>query len=82
MDHEDSAAGELVRYGFLHSFAEDGSLDQKELEFLESIALRDGQVDEQERAVLATIFSRVSPDSVPPDIWVEVERFKERFGIA
>jgi len=81
-DQENSAARELVKYSFLHTFAEDGSLDQKELEFLESVALRDGQVDEQERAELATIFSRVSPDTVPPDIWVELERFKERFGIA
>jgi hypothetical protein len=82
MDHEDSAAGDLAKYSFLHTFAEDGRLDQRELEFLEGIALRDGHVDEQERAVLATIFSRVSPDNVPPQVWVEIERFKERFGVA
>jgi len=81
MDDERSGARELIKYSFLHTFAEDGRLDQKELEFLEGITLRDGQVDDQERTVLATIFSRVSPDTVPPEIWVEIERFKERFGI-
>jgi hypothetical protein len=81
MNDEPSAARDLIKYSFLHTFAEDGNLDQKELEFLEGIALRDGHVDEQERTVLATIFSRISPDTVPPEIWVEVERFKERFGI-
>jgi hypothetical protein len=82
MDHGDSAAGDLVRYSFLHTFAEDGRLDREELALLEKIALRDRHVDEQERAVLSTIFARVSPDTVPPEVWVEIERFKERFGIA
>jgi hypothetical protein len=82
MEYDGGAAGDLVKYSFLHSLAEDGRLDKSELEFLEGIALRDGHIDEQERAVLATIFSRVSPDSVRPEVWVEIERFKERFGIA
>lgn len=82
MDHKDSEAGDLVKYSFLHTFAEDGHLEKSELALLEAIALRDHKVDEQERAVLATIFSRVSPDAVSPEVWVELERFKERFGIA
>jgi hypothetical protein len=82
MDHKASTAGDLVKYSFLHAFAENGRLAQSELELLEAIALGDGRIDEQERAVLATIFSRVSPDTVAPQVWVEIERFKERFGIA
>ncbi len=47
----------------------------------EKLALEDGTVDDQERAVLARIFARVTPDIVSPDVWDEISRFKSRHQI-
>ena len=34
-----------------------------------------------QREVLATLFSRLSPDAVDPDVWVEIEAFMKAHGI-
>ena len=41
----------------------------------------DSQVDDQERAVLSRVFSRISETTVSPDVWQEVCQFKERYQI-
>ena len=43
--------------------------------------LRDGVVDERERSVLATILSRVTPETVTAEVWKSIEQFKARHDI-
>ena len=71
----------IMQYSFLHVFANDGSIDAQELAMLERLALSDAMVDDKERAVLAQIFARVSEDTVSPEVWAEVCRFKQEHGI-
>jgi len=71
----------IMQYSFLHVFANDGSIDAQELAMIERLALSDATVDDKERAVLAQIFARVSEDTVTPEVWQEVCRFKEQHGI-
>ncbi|MEQ9399168.1 MAG: hypothetical protein RJQ04_08340 [Longimicrobiales bacterium] len=81
MPDEGSRAGDIQRYSFLRVFANDPTIDAGELAFMQRMALADGRIDDRERATLETIFSRVSPDTVEPEVWAEIERFKARHGI-
>jgi hypothetical protein len=81
MQKSGSAWNAIMQYSFLRVFANDGTIDEAELAMLEKLALEDGQVDDDERAVLGRIFARVNRDTVTPDVWDEVCRFKERHSI-
>jgi len=65
-----------MRYSFLVAFANDGTVDADELAFIKRLALRDGVVDEHERSVLSQIFSRLSVQSVAPDVWQDIQDFE------
>jgi hypothetical protein len=71
----------IMQYSFLHVFANDGQIDQDELQMIERLALQDGDVDPEERAVLSRVFARVRSDNLDPAVRAEIERFKERFQI-
>ncbi|HSO45434.1 MAG TPA: hypothetical protein VLQ47_07920 [Rhodoferax sp.] len=70
-----------MQYSFLHVFANDGLIDQQELQMLERLALQDGVIDERERSVLANVFARVNETALEPDVWAEIQRFKAQFEI-
>lgn len=77
----DSSAKQLMGYSFLVVFANDGTIDEKELAMLERIALRDGKIDDDERRVLRLIFSRVTEDDVTSEVWEEIQRFRSTHAI-
>ena len=76
-----SGVKDIVEYSFLHVFANDRTIDADELAFLEKLALEDGVVDDDEKRVLHNIFSRVSEQTVSPEVWREICRFKRAYGI-
>ena len=71
----------IMQYSFIRIFANDGTIDADELAMLERLAMADGQVDDRERNVLTTIFSRVNPDVVSDDVRDGIEQFKARHRI-
>jgi uncharacterized membrane protein YebE (DUF533 family) len=71
----------IMQYSFLRVFANDGTIDAGELAMIERLALEDGLVDDQERAVLGRIFDRVSAKTVSDEVWQEITRFKARYQI-
>lgn len=81
MSDELSRAKDIGRYSFLRVFANDDTIDQAELDFMKRLTLQDEDVDDAERETLSTIFGRVSPESVDPDVWADIVRFKERYDI-
>jgi hypothetical protein len=76
-----SAANAIMQYSFLRVFANDRTIDAEELAMLERLALSDARVDDDERAVLARIFSRVNEQTVSAEVWKEVCRFKQQHQI-
>ena len=66
----------IMQYSFIRIFANDGTIDAAELAMLERLAMADGLVDDRERNVLASIFSRVNPDNVSADVREHIETFK------
>jgi hypothetical protein len=81
MPTSSSAWNAIMQYSFLRVFANDGTIDAAELAMLEKLALEDGNVDDEERAVLGRIFSRVNRDTVTAEVWEEICRFRERYSI-
>lgn len=78
---EMSGARKLTAYSFLAVFANDGTIDEAELKHLEKIALEDGVVDEEEKHVLANLFSRVDKTTLTEAVWKEICAFREKHGI-
>jgi hypothetical protein len=70
-----------MQYSFLRVFANDNTIDDAELGMLMRLALRDEQVDENEKRVLAGIFGRVSAETVSAEVWEGICRFKADHGI-
>jgi hypothetical protein len=62
-------------------FANDGTIDRRELEYLVALALRDGEVDEDEKRVLAGIFDRVPRREVSPELWKRIGEVRAQHGI-
>jgi len=81
MTNDGSKAGDILRYSFLRVFANDATIDQDELDFMQRLALEDGAVDEAERKILARIFGRVTEDTVAPEVWADIVAFRQRHGI-
>lgn len=66
----------IMQYSFIRIFANDGTIDAAELAMLERLAMADGLVDDRERNVLASIFSRINPDNVSTGVREDIETFK------
>lgn len=70
-----------LAYASLAVFADDGQLDLGELETLLGLALRDGEIDDSERAVLRGVFNRVLEPDVSGDVWLRLQQVRETHGI-
>ena len=77
----DSRANQIMNYSFLVAFANDGTLDKSEVEFMERLALKDGVIDDDEKQVFRSIFGRVSRGTVSEDTWEEICKFRIKYGI-
>ena len=62
-------------------FADDGTLDLGELNVLLGLALRDGQIDEEERRVLGDVLCRVSEANVTSVVWGRVQEVERMYNI-
>jgi hypothetical protein len=76
-----SGAKRLMGYAFLVVFANDDTISEGELHMLEKIALEDKVIDEDEKRILRTIFSRVTKDQLADAVWNEINKFREENGI-
>ena len=76
-----SGAKRLMGYAFLVVFANDDTISAGELRMLEKIALEDNVIDEDEKRILRTIFSRVTKEQLADAVWNEISKFREDNGI-
>ena len=78
---KDSGAKQLMEYSFLVVFANDDAISEGELQMLEKLALRDGQVDDEEKLVLRNIFERANKMHMDQATRDEIARFREKYQI-
>ncbi len=77
----ESGAKQLMGYSFLVVFANDGTISEEELKMLERIALEDKVVDEEEKRVLRTIFSRAEKTQLSPEVEEDIKKFRQKYDI-
>lgn len=70
-----------IAYSSIPVFADDGTLDMEELSFLLGLALRDGEIDEDEKRVLANIFDRVPAGKTSPKVIERIKQVREKYSI-
>lgn len=74
-------SGVQLAYASLAVFADDGKLDEGELNFLLGLAMRDGSISDSERAVLRGVFNRVLEEDVPGEVWKRIQKVREQHRI-
>ncbi len=62
-------------------FANDGIVDESELNGLMDLALEDGEIDEDEKRVLACIFDKVNRRNASPNVWNMIADIRQKYGI-
>lgn len=65
----------------INCFSDDGKLDVNELDSLVEIAMRDGEIDDNEKRVLRNIIERLTPAELTADMQARVQGLKEQHGI-
>ena len=70
-----------IAYSSIRVFADDGTLDLGELNFLLGLALRDGNIDEDEKRVLNNIFRHVSQSGVSEEVWRRIQEIRRVHNI-
>ncbi len=70
-----------LAYHSIACFSDDGTLDLEEINFLMGIALADKNIDDDERRVLSSIFSKISMADVAPKVWDRIKAIKEKHSI-
>ena len=70
-----------MAYSSIRVFADDGTLDMGELNFLLGIALKDGQIDADEKRVLRNIFAQVNENDVSARVWARMQEIKKKYDL-
>ena len=76
-EHEVDQSGVELAYASLAVFADDGTIDLGELNFVLGIALRDGKISDSEREVLRSLFDRVLEPSVTAEVWKRLKAVRK-----
>lgn len=79
MSEAGSGWNAMMQYGFLRIFANDGTLDARELAMLERLAMADGHIDAHERAVLEKVFARAEGTDLDDDVRAGIARLRARY---
>jgi len=81
-EHRNRVPGDLqIVTAAIRVFADDGTLDLPELDYLLAVAMRDGTIDAEERRVLAHVLGRVSERDVAPEVWRRIGEVRAQYGI-
>ena len=70
-----------LAYASFAIFADDGTINLKELNHLLKMALSEGGMDESEREILAGIFNRVLEEDVSGAVWQRIQTLRHLHGI-
>lgn len=70
-----------ITFRSINCFADDGKLDVNELNSLVDIALRDGEVDENEKRVLRNVIARLKDAELTDEMRSKILDLRELFDI-
>lgn len=70
-----------IAFESIKVFSNDGQLDLHELNFLLGLALRDKEVDEDERRVLGRVFAQAEKGRLAPAVQARIAEVRAKHGI-
>lgn len=70
-----------IAYHSVNAFANDGKLDERELDKLLGIAERDGVVNEDETRILSNIFSKLKTYEISTQMREKILAVERKYGI-
>ena len=70
-----------IAFESVKCFTDDGNLDLTEFNFLLGLALRDDNVDDDEKRVLAKIFSQAELGTLSPQVRQRIADARSKHGI-
>ncbi|UXI68158.1 hypothetical protein [Tahibacter amnicola] len=70
-----------IAFRSINVFADDGQLDVGEINFLLGLALRDQTIDDDERRVLAKVFSEAEKSALPPAVQTRIDEVRRKHGV-
>ena len=71
-----------LAYSSIKVFADDGTVDLGELNFLLGLALRDGEIDEDEKRVLGNIFAQAEKSELSPMVRARIGEIRRKYSIS
>ena len=80
MSEEGSSYLELA-YSSIKIFANDGTVDMEELNYLIGMAMRDGHLDDDEKRVLGRIFDQAEKTRLRLAVRTRIGELRRRHGI-
>jgi len=70
-----------LAYASFAVFADDGTIDMGELNFLLGLALKDGKISDDERRILNNIFNRIQEEDVSSEVWERIQAVRLQHSI-
>ncbi len=70
-----------LAYSSIRIFADDGTVDMGELSFLLGLALKDGQIDDDERRVLGNIFKQAEETKLSMAVRARIAEARRKHSI-
>lgn len=70
-----------LAYASFAVFADDGTIDTDELNFILGMALKDGKVTEEERRILNNVFNRIREEDVASPVWERIQAVRLQHNI-
>jgi hypothetical protein len=67
-----------IAYSSIHVFADDGTIDMEELNFLLGLAIKDGKIDADEKRVLRNVFDEVKEHDLSPKVRARIDEIKKK----
>jgi len=74
-----SRAKELIAYAYLHAFANDGTLDDHELEFMKKLALKDGVIDDEEARAIHRLLDHLEGHAISTKVASTLGAFRQLY---
>ncbi|MCP4132825.1 MAG: hypothetical protein GY754_17805 [bacterium] len=72
---------EIATYS-IRVFADDGTIDMEELNFLMGLALRDHVIDDNESRIISSVFKQVGQNDVSASVWDRIQEIKKKYNIS
>jgi len=70
-----------LAYSSIKIFADDGKVDMGELNFLLGLALKDGEIDEDEKRVLGNIFKHAEEGDLSIAVRMRIREVRRKYSI-